>query len=227
MKLLHFLLTGLIAVIAFSCASQKGNYVKSSNTLNKFSASERLVVEKPLAITTADRQSAALATKSTNEPAMQISNNHQQQKPVADKDKLLVADKDTSPKAIFSQLDKAEKKAIKQAVKQIYKDKRRHTLIIDKPQDDGDDEDDALYLDWLGLAGFGLGVAALVLFFIPIIPLILGALAITFSIGSIFRMYREPDKYIGKSFAILGLIFGALAIILGIVFLLAIISWIA
>ena len=119
-----------------------------------------------------------------------------------------------------------KRKAVRQIIKEVQKNINQKTNKLTPPDDD-DDKGGIYYIDWQGIAGFGLGVAALITFFVPILPLILGALAVTFSISSMIKTYSRPEKYIGKSLAVLGLIFGALAIIIGILVLAALFALVA
>ena len=59
----------------------------------------------------------------------------------------------------------------------------------------------------------GTAVASLVLglfFWIPLINLIFGALAVYLGVKSLIKIRKEPSKYYGKWLAITGIILGAL-----------------
>ena len=51
-------------------------------------------------------------------------------------------------------------------------------------------------------------------FWIPLVNLIFGALAIYLGIKALTKIKKDPDKYEGKGFAIIGIIFGALPMVL-------------
>ena len=58
----------------------------------------------------------------------------------------------------------------------------------------------------MAIASFAFGLA----FWIPLLNLICGALAIYLGIKSLARIRKEPGKYGGKWFAVIGIILGAI-----------------
>ena len=54
-------------------------------------------------------------------------------------------------------------------------------------------------------------------FWIPLINLISGALAIIIGFKALIKIKKEPAKYNGKWFAIIGIVLGALPILLGLI----------
>ena len=56
-----------------------------------------------------------------------------------------------------------------------------------------------------------------IMFWIPLLNLIFGSLAIILGINSLLKIRKEPDKYDGRWYAIAGIVLGSLPIVLSII----------